>query len=595
MEITPKDLTIGQLFANYNEQFLIPAYQRRYAWKYNQFAALFDDINKLEMNDKHLLGTVLFNSGFHKGGLNTPEIVDGQQRITTISIMLLAIKNRYDELQDDKKAEEIEKFLISKDYDEKIQNKIILGDLDNSDYDKILRNIDIDKILNHNLKDAYDYYFELLKEKYDKNDLNKFYYKLTNNCIVIRLDINDAKNVYKLFEIINNRGLRLSSTDIIKNFILGHASQLGENTLFEVKRLWAEIIVNLDRINTDNFLRQFLSSILKRKITKGSLISEFKEYYKKAVSNTEMISDYSIEDDTNEDDTNDVETNNDIENNGNEINTNIIKKIDILSFLKIIKESSKIYSDIINKTFKDIKINRSLSDLERIQSFPANIFLLDLFNRNIDKINIYKVLEQIKSFMIRRNICEYRTGELDSIFARLCKIHNNSISSNVESELSDDMPTDKEFINFFQKHQFKGKNKERAKYVLEQIEYYLTDNKNEYVINTSDEVHLEHIMPQKITTKRSKKQFGDWPDYLGSEHKSKHKRYVWRIGNLTLLSDELNLGASNNPFTRKKNFYKKSSLKLNKEIVENYRQFRFNNQEKRGIELSEIAVKIWTL
>ena len=68
-----------------------------------------------------------------------------------------------------------------------------------------------------------------------------------------------------------------------------------------------------------------------------------------------------------------------------------------------------------------------------------------------------------------------------------------------------------------------------------------------------------------------------------------------RIGNLTLLSDELNLGASNNPFTRKKNFYRKSSLQLNKKIVDTYRQFRFNNQEQRGIELVKIDLKIWKL
>jgi len=590
MEITPKDLTIGQLFANYNEQFCVPAYQRRYAWKDRQYEALFDDIDLLDMQDKHLFGTILFNTGFFKGGLNIPEIVDGQQRIITLSLLLLAIKNRYIELKDKKKAEEVEKYLISKDYDEKVRNKLVLGDLDNADYNQIMLDVD-NTIVNQNLLGAYKDLLEWLREFETKKELNQFYFKLTNNCIVIRLDINDAKNVYKLFEIINNRGLKLSATDIIKNFILGHASQVGDKTLDKTKRLWADIIINLDGINTDNFLRQYLASVLTAKVSKGLLVQSFKDYYKKRVKDTDMISGYGIEDEYGEEDEEDIENSAD-----EQINVkSIIRKVSISSFLKEIKAASNIYSKIISKNFSDKAINNSLYDLERIQSLPANIFFLSLFSHNFD-INIQrKALEQIKTFMMRRNICEARTGELDSIFARLAKIEGKDILRKTKKMLEYHLPSNEEFSSSFQKHQFKGKNKERAKYVLEQIEYHLTKNKNEYVINCSEEVHLEHIMPQNIVSKKSKKIFGDWENYIGVKNKGKHLKYLWRIGNLTLLSDELNIGASNNPFFRKKSFYKQSSLALNKEIVKNYSQFKISNQEKRGKELAEIALKIWKL
>lgn len=392
-----------------------------------------------------------------------------------------------------------------------------------------------------------------------------------------------------MFEIINNRGLRLSSTDVIKNFILGHASHFGEDTLNEVKRLWADIIINLDKINTDDFLRQFLSSILRKKISESFLISEFKNYYKKRVKSSQGISDFSIENEYPEEDEDSYNSN---EDENPQIKN---RKIKITTFLKKIKATSKIYSKIINKSFDHQAINKSLFDLERIQSFPSNIFLLDLFSRKLELKNYYRVLEQIKAFMIRRNICEYRTGELDSIFANLCNVIDEHIEKNVSDYLKYYLPTDEEFQNYFQKHQFKGKNKARAKYVLEQIEYYLTGNKNEYVINSSEEVHLEHIMPQKITTNKSKEIYGDWENYLNVGDDYKHKQYVWRIGNLTLLSDELNLGASNNPFIRKKNFYKQSSLQLNKEIVQSYRQFKFKDQERRSRYFANLAVKIWKL
>ena len=78
--------------------------------------------------------------------------------------------------------------------------------------------------------------------------------------------------------------------------------------------------------------------------------------------------------------------------------------------------------------------------------------------------------------MLRRNICEERTGELDSIFARLSKINDRNFLKSITDFLEEHLPTDEDFSSFFQKHQFKGKNKERAKYVLEQIEYSSESN-----------------------------------------------------------------------------------------------------------------------
>jgi uncharacterized protein with ParB-like and HNH nuclease domain len=230
MNITPNKLTIGQLFANQNEQFIIPAYQRRYAWKEVQVRAMFDDINLLQENDNHLFGMLVFHTKPFVGGLNQPELVDGQQRITTLSILLMAIRKRFLELDKVEKAHEITKMLTSKGYDDIERNKVILGDLDNSDYSYLIKEKNLDQIKNHNLKNAYMSFYGWVS-KHNLEQLNKFFYKLINVAVVIRLDIGLAKDAYKLFETINNRGLKLSGTDLIKNFLFGHASQLGDDIL----------------------------------------------------------------------------------------------------------------------------------------------------------------------------------------------------------------------------------------------------------------------------------------------------------------------------------------------------------------------------
>ena len=161
------------------------------------------------------------------------------------------------------------------------------------------------------------------------------------------------------------------------------------------------------------------------------------------------------------------------------------------------------------------------------------------------------------------------------------------------ASLIEHLPEDEEFEDYFPKHIFKGKLVDRARYVLEQIEYYLINDKGEYKLSSAKDVHLEHIMPQAIATKKIKKEQGDWVEYLGDNAVTKHKRYVSKIGNLTLLAGELNIKASNNPFNNKKDNYKNSNLKLNDSLANHYRQFKFQQIDERGVELKDIAMKIW--
>lgn len=114
-------------------------------------------------------------------------------------------------------------------------------------------------------------------------------------------------------------------------------------------------------------------------------------------------------------------------------------------------------------------------------------------------------------------------------------------------------------------------------------------------MKSGNDVHLEHIIPQTISTKKSLKEFGDWITYLGEDAQEKHHDYVDRIGNYTLLAKELNLKASNNPFLAKKREYKDSNIRMTKEICHDYRTFRYKQVKERSQKLSEIAVKIWSL
>jgi uncharacterized protein with ParB-like and HNH nuclease domain len=96
MKITPNLLTVSQLFSSTNEQFVIPAYQRRYSWRERQIYELVEDINLIEELDTHLLGSIVCLTGHHTAGVNKLELVDGQQRLATIIILLECIRQRLD-------------------------------------------------------------------------------------------------------------------------------------------------------------------------------------------------------------------------------------------------------------------------------------------------------------------------------------------------------------------------------------------------------------------------------------------------------------------------------------------------------------------
>lgn len=206
-----------------------------------------------------------------------------------------------------------------------------------------------------------------------------------------------------------------------------------------------------------------------------------------------------------------------------------------------------------------------------------------------------KILDLVECFLLRRQVCEYRTGELDDIFSKLCRHSKKDAVENIKRELLEHLPDDKEFEKKFPLFNNKGAE-ERAKYILSRIEYQI-GNSQEVDIRGGKEVHLEHIIPQTITGKKAREeQGGDWVKYLGHDKdkvKELHKKNINLIGNLTILGESLNIKASNNPFRSKIEEYKKSVFLLNRELVTGYKKFKFPQVNQRGEWLAKIAVKIW--
>lgn len=573
MKITPTSLSISQLLSTESEQFTIPAYQRRYSWQDKQVKELFDDINHLEGGETHLLGSIVCLTGDHGAGINALELVDGQQRTTTIMLFLDAIEDRLRADANDEDAQSINKLVNSRDYTGTKSKKLQLGDLDNKDFTRVVDGRELDEVVNNNLLKARKLIGDLIG-KLDTEEFNQFRYKFINNAYIIRLDVAQAKDAFKLFETINNRGLSLSPTDIIKNFLLGNASIISSETLESVKEDWTRIVLSLDGIDMDNFFRQYMAGQTGQKVTQTRLIDTFKAYYARNIEEGEALREY-------EEFAEVVE--------GSET-TN---KQDLKAFAKTLRLAADIYRQIQQATFADDEINRRLINLKKIRSVASYTFILNLMQRgSVGNNDVLEILRMIEIFMLRRNVAEYRTSELEDIFVALTKLPDENIVAATKQIFVDNMPSDEEFETRLTGHVFKGQLEARAKYMLEYLGYG-TLSPTEMVIKSHRAVELEHIMPQTIDTKKAKEELGDWVSYLG-EDAALHGEYLTKLGNLTMLGKKLNIVASNNPFEAKKVEYEKSEIAMTRELAANA-SWGLKQIDVRTEKLTKQAVALWSL
>jgi len=596
MKIAPTSLTINQLFGSTNEQYVVPTYQRRYSWHERQVVELIEDIDLLEEGDAHLLGSIVCLAGHHKAGLNRLELVDGQQRLTTVAILLEGIRQRLERDRLFDHASELAQLLYAKPLNGDPVRKVALDSLDSKEYAKLIEQIAPAECKNDELARA----FAIVRKKVadsSVDDLRTFLYKLRNQAIVIRLDVSEAKDAFKLFETINNRGLRLSPTDIIKNFLLGNAARFSPDALDAARQTWASLLGYLDGTSTDAFFRYYLMALIRTRITKSEVVPSFKALFMRQVAEAAALPErhlYADEDETEEEGPNDVsgdaganESSIELAASGSTTDT-----ISFSSFLARVVQYARVYGELVLATTDNARTNRHLRNLRMIKAVQTYGFLMHLRVGGCPDKLFREVLKLTEGFVLRRHVCRERANETEALFARLCGVNPQNPLPTTREQYRELCPSDDHFREDFASTSFSANLIDRARYCLERIEATKHGDHDELLVQGPDDVHVEHIMPQKIKTKKAKKEFGDWVTYLGKNAEELHPKFVDRIGNLTLFAGALNIAASNNPFGRKKRAYKKSAIVITHDLARKG-NFRFKDIDRRSKKLADEAVQLW--
>jgi hypothetical protein len=404
--------------------------------------------------------------------------------------------------------------------------------------------------------------------------------------------VSEAKDAFKLFETINNRGLKLSPTDIIKNFLLGNAARFGDVALQAARSSWTLLIKHLDGTNSDAFFRYYLMSLLKIRLTAADVVPSFKTVFMEQVREAKSLPERHLY--TEPDESTEEDSENGDDSPVADVDEAAIEQIGFKDFLDRLVLSARVYGELVLVKTSDAETNRHLRNLKMIKAVQTYGFLMHLKVSGCTKQNFREILKLTESFVLRRHVCRERSNETEALFARLCAVNSSDPVPATRDAYRELCPTDDKFRDEFAATNFTSNVIDRARYCLEQIEISKHGEHSELQVLGAEDVHVEHIIPQKIKTKRAKEEFGDWVEYLGEKAELRHQKHVSRIGNLTIFAGALNIGASNNPFHKKRKAYQESSIKLTQDLLKKS-QFKFKDVEQRSKELAEMAVGLWPM
>lgn len=549
-----REATLLEFFEqNQTNQFVIPIYQRLYSWKKEQCEQLWDDIIKIGGNDKmngHFIGSILYArvDDTHSSPLL---IIDGQQRLTTITLLFIALRDRS---SDEAKRKKIESYLINSDKDGDKKFRLILSE---SDKDTLLFLIDKNKRKPSELSLKIVENFKLFEEWIRKNtDKLETIFKGLDKLMIVWIALKKEKDDPQLiFESMNSKGIELTQADLIRNYIVMEMEVEKQEDFYN--QYWRAMEEDFKQSEKQSkredlfskFVRHYLTIKTKEVPNINKVYGALKDYRQK-------------------------------------------EGIGIENLLKDLQKYCGYFCQIVFKKEADKDLNKALSFLVDLEMDVIYPLLLELYSDYSDGVlsrqDFTSIIYLTESYICRRAVCGLGTNSLNKVFPSFTKkIDKKQYLKSVEEHFgsltgNQKFPNDFEFKDsFITKELYHPKKTEKVFNFLKRLENFDTKEPVD-----TQKCNIEHIMPQTLTPK--------WQRDLGENFEAIHEKYLNTIGNLTLTG--YNQEYSNKSFQEKKDMekgFKQSPLRLNQSLKDS-EPFGEEKIKKRANDLADLALKIWT-
>lgn len=540
------------------KRFIIPVYQRNYDWKKENCQQLFDDLVNLIREDKktHFFGSIVSCAHSREEVV----LIDGQQRITTVSLIMIAMMNAMKKglliPEDERLCDIIENTYIIDKYrpdEQKVRLKPFRDDSDA--FEKLIFKDESEYKEDSKVTINYRYFYDrIVKQKeLSADDLFKAIDNL--EIIDIELEPQHGDDPQLIFESLNSTGPDLTEADKIRNFVLMNLEPDVQENYYDI--YWNKI-EKYSHEELDGFVRNYLT-------VKQGVIPTLKAIYTSFKSYTKTVN-------------------------------------DIQSILQDMLTYAFAYNNVVTHNVGSKEANEVAERLDLLDMTVAYPFLMAFLvyakENQIDEKEIYTVLSCVETFIFRRLMCDLPTNALNKIFATL---HTSVLKNKKESDtyssvmiylleskrLSSAFPKDEEFINGLTTKNIYSMRGKYRQYIFERLENGNSKEKNNVVKNIEEGNYtIEHIMPQTLST--------SWKQALGDNWEEIHERWLHTISNLTLSA--YNSNYSNKTFEEKKTMehgFLDSGIRLN-HFISQFDKWSEDELEQRKKHLSEISLKIWS-
>jgi len=539
------------------KRFIIPVYQRNYDWKTENCKQLYDDLVKVIKAGRksHFFGSIV--SVYNPSGHNMEYLViDGQQRLTTVSLLFLAMYNLMSkgiiEPSNPYLSKQIyEDFLVDKYQPKETRIKLKPVKNDQTAFGKLFDD-ESNYIIGSNLTANYNYFYDRIqKREITIDELFDAIFKLE----IINIELNNEDDPQLIFESLNSTGLDLSEGDKIRNFILMGLPTHLQDEYYE--KYWNKI-EECTKYDVSSYIRDYLSIKQQAIPSQKRIYANFKDF----------------------------------------VDLSNIETEDLLEELLAYANRYKI---LLNGGTNNKALNACIYRLNRLESTVTRPFFLEVLRMyDESKLDISQVTEiflTTENYLFRRTICDLPTNALNKIFLMLHReivrydgSENNYVEKFKYALLSKKerarFPRNEEFATAFTERQIYLMNSKNKIYILERLENFGTaEDKDVYRHCDEGSYSIEHIMPQHLTP--------TWVSELGEDYEKIHESWLHRIANLTLTA--YNSKYSNSSFTEKKtmeNGFIDSGIRMNTYIAQK-NKWTLAELEERNDYLIGRSLVIW--
>ncbi len=538
------ETTILNFIGGFDKAFIIPPFQRNYEWGKEQCLELFCDIEKTcQLGRPHYLGNVIYYYGENSGASYTELVlIDGQQRVTSILLLLCALRDLIDD--ENVKKSINKRYLLNDTSDDRFRIRLKQTAYDSNGFNQIIYGEEPDN-KNGNVALNYNYFTELIK---GSNIDPKLIYESIVKVEVVEVNLqisNELDAVQTVFEKINSTGKPLSASDLIRNLLLTATSTKDQERLYNA--YWIEIEKLLKNENISRFSRDYLIIKQFEDVPEKNIYKKFKEFFHEGSATNEDI-------------------------------------------LKEMRKLSKRYAWLKFENCPDEYINRRIKMLNILKSedlYPLYLLLIDSMYDDA-RVELKKIFNLLTDYMLRFRIVAPSGGggDLRSIVQELIEnISSGTVEYSYEAilyELSNSPSPNNRFPldNEFKKQLMDSVNPAYAKVLLMKIDEHETKN----IPVEINKITIEHLMPQTFTSW--------WKGNFGGEDKAREiqEKYLNCIGNLSIVSQSYNSSFKNYPWDKKKESLRDVQFVITSEIAQKYFNWKEENIQHRNINISERAV-----